>query len=288
MKTLCLYASYLDGIGLPYYSNVYLKELKKHYTDIIYLHSNNLDTDSISFFETNSIETKLVSNDGFDFGQWQKVLVNINLNEYDQLCLVNDSCVLFAPLDKLMNWFGNSKFDFGGLSESIFNRKHLQSYFLLFNKSTFKDLAYFFESTKATNNIYQVINDFEIGLCQYLISKNYSCGAFLSNDGYAGEFAPYYKCLESHIKQGSPVIKKKVLFSSYRKGEQFTLARMNFNINADHYINIIKELTKELLIDFDKAKLDQSIGMSTLDKFVYNIKRLTIINYRKMKGNRYE
>ena len=84
------------------------------------------------------------------------------------------------------------------------------------------------------------------------------------------------------------MIKKKVLFSSYRKREQFTLARMNFNINADHYINIIKELTKELLIDFDKAKLDQSIGMSTLDKFVYNIKRLTIINYRKMKGNRYE
>ena len=288
MKTLCLYASYLDGIGLPYYSNVYLKELKKHFTDIIYLHSNNLDTDSISFFETNSIESKLVSNDGFDFGQWQKVLVNINLNEYDQLCLVNDSCVLFAPLDNALNWFNNSDNDFGGITVSLTPKKHVQSYFLVFKKSTFIDLLHFFKTNSASNNIHQVIADFEIGLSQYLISKNYSCGPFLSNDGYAGEFAPYYKCLESHIKQGSPVIKKKVLFSSYRKGEQFTLARMNFNINADHYIDIIKELTKELLIDFEKAKLNQSIGMSTFDKFVYNIKRLTIINYRKMKGNRYE
>ena len=49
---------------------------------------------------------------------------------------------------------------------------------------------------------------------------------------------------------------------------------MNFNINADYYISLIKQITKEPLIDFDRVKLDQSSGMSALDKFVYNIKRV--------------
>ena len=283
MPSLCLFASYLDGIGLPYYSSVYLKELKKHFTDIVYLHSNKLDTEALSFFETNSIETKLLLNDGFDFGQWQKVLVNINLNEYDQLCLVNDSCVLFAPLDKMINWFENSKFDFGGLSESVFNKKHLQSYFLVFNKSTFKDLVYFFESRKASNNIYQVINDFEIGLSQYLISKNYSCGAFLSNDGYAGEFAPYYQCVKSHINQGSPMIKKKVIFSSYRKEELFTLARMNFNIDVNVYIKLINEQKHSIIISFDKLLMLESNKMNFFNIAKYNITRLVIKLYRTIK-----
>ena len=63
MKSLCLYASYVDGIGVPYYSEVYLKELKKQFSEVIYLHSNKVDVNAIDFFEAQGIETKLVSND---------------------------------------------------------------------------------------------------------------------------------------------------------------------------------------------------------------------------------
>ena len=193
MRSLCLFASYVNGVGLPYYSSIYLKELKKQCTEVIYLHSNELDTKATEFFKFNSITSVFVQNQGFDFGQWQKALTTINLQDYDQLCLINDSCVLFASLDNVFKWFNNSSLDFAGLTESLVPQKHLQSYFLLFNKWTFKDLKYFFKTTKATNDIHQIILDFEIGLSQYLISKNYSCGAFLNNDGYTGEFAPYYQ-----------------------------------------------------------------------------------------------
>jgi len=283
MKTLCLYASYLDGIGLPYYSNVYLKELKKHFTDIIYLHSNNLDTDSISFFETNSIETKLLSNDGFDFGQWQKVLVNINLNEYDQLCLVNDSCVLFAPLDNALNWFNNSDNDFGGITVSLTPKKHVQSYFLVFKKSTFIDLLHFFKTNRASNNIHQVIADFEIGLSHYLLSKNFNCGSFLNNNEYNGEFSPYYQCVNSHIIQGSPMIKKKILFSSYRKDELLTLARMNFNIANKPYINLIGKCNQKLILSFDELFKNEKNRMTLLHLIQYNIIRNSIHIYRLFK-----
>jgi hypothetical protein len=283
MKSLCLYASYINEIGLPYYSSVYLKELKKQFTEVVFLHSNKLDIEAISFCETNFIKTKLLSNDGFDFGQWQKVLKEKDLNDFDQLCLVNDSCVLFKSLDNVLSWFNNSTFDFGGLTESLVPKKHLQSYFLLFNKTTFQDLVHFFNSNQASNNIHQVIADFEIGLSQYLISKNYTSGSFLINDGYVGEFSPYYQCVNSHIKQGSPMIKKKILFSSYRKEELFTLSRMNFNIDINYYINLINEQNHSLIITFDKLLSLESNKMNAFQKIKFRMTRLAIQLYRKIK-----
>jgi hypothetical protein len=283
MKSLCLYASYINEIGLPYYSSVYLKELKKQFTEVVFLHSNKLDIEAISFCETNFIKTKLLSNDGFDFGQWQKVLKEKDLNDFDQLCLVNDSCVLFKSLDNVLSWFNNSTFDFGGLTESLVPKKHLQSYFLLFNKTTFQDLVHFFNSNQASINIHQVIADFEIGLSQYLISKNYTSGSFLINDGYVGEFSPYYQCVNSHIKQGSPMIKKKILFSSYRKEELFTLSRMNFNIDINYYINLINEQNHSLIITFDKLLSLESNKMNAFQKIKFRMTRLAIQLYRKIK-----
>jgi lipopolysaccharide biosynthesis protein len=285
-SSVCLFASYVNGVGLPSYSKIYLLELKKHCTRLIYIHSNELDSVSILFLKENSIEILKVSNEGFDFGQWQKALVNINLPDYEQLCLVNDSCILFAPLDNVFKWFNTNSIDFGGLTESIIPQKHLQSYFLLFNKSTFKDLKYFFETTKASNDIHQIIKDFEIGLSQYLISENYSCGAFLSNDGYNGEFAPYYQCIESHINQGSPMIKKKIIFSSYRKEELFTLARMNFNTNVDFYIQLIKRKNKHLLISFEEVLNSEKKKLNTISKLKYDLTCILIQLYRKFKRDK--
>lgn len=283
MQSLCLFASYVNGIGLPYYTRIYLLELKKYCSKIIYIHSNDLDNISLEFLKENAIESQKVSNEGYDFGQWQKVLTEVDLVNYDQLYLVNDSCILFASLEPVFKWFNTNSIDFGGITESLFPKKHLQSYFLLFNKSTFKDLQQFFISNKASNNIHQVINDFEIGLSQYLISKSYKTGAYLSNNGYDGEFAPYYQCVESHLNQGSPMIKKKILFSSYRKNELFTLGRMNFNIDPQFYIQIIENNNSQLLISFEEVLNSEKNSLNTFSKLKYNLSRILIQLYRKFK-----
>jgi lipopolysaccharide biosynthesis protein len=209
--------------------------------------------------------------------------MTLSLENYDQLCLVNDSCVLFSPLNKVIQWFNQSHLDFGGLTQSKYNNKHLQSYFLIFNKSTFNDLKSFFDSTPISTNIYQVIKDFEIGLSQYLISKNYTYDAFLNNDGYNGEYAPYYQCVKTHINQGSPMIKKKILFSSYRKEELFTLARMNFDINVNTYIDLIKKNNPSLIISFDQLLKLESNKLGFMQRVKFNLTRLLIQLYRKIK-----
>jgi lipopolysaccharide biosynthesis protein len=281
MKSLCLYASYVHGKGISYYSSVYLKELKNKFSDVIYLHSNKLDSLANDFFEAQGIETKLVSNDGFDFGKWQKIMNEVDLTSYEQLVLVNDSCVLFAPLDNVIGWFNNSGLDFGGLTSSMVPKNHIQSYFLMFNKITFNELVFFLKKNSVTNNIHEVIEHFEIGLSQYLLSKNFKCGSFLSNDGYAGEFSPYYQCVNSHIKQGSPLIKKKILFSSYRKDELFTLARMNFNIKVKPYLHLIAKCNQTLIISFDELFKHEKNKMSLFVLFKYTITRFSIYLYRQ-------
>ena len=281
MKTLCLYASYVEGIGLPYYSMIYLKELKHQFSEVVYLHSNLLDNNSEIFFKENVINAILLPNEGFDFGKWQQALTSINLFEYDQLCLVNDSCILFASLSHLIEWFSKSKLDFGGLTKSEYQKEHIQSYFLLFNKNTFNDLVNYFKNTKTSNDIKQVISDFEIGLSQYLISKNFTYDSFLTNDGYKGEFAPYYQCVNFHIETGTPMIKKKILFSSYRKDELFTLARMNFDVNPEKYIQLIKNKNKQLLISFEEVLNSESNKLNFFLKLQYDITRFLIQIYRK-------
>jgi lipopolysaccharide biosynthesis protein len=283
MKSLCLYASYVDGIGVPYYSSVYLKELKNKFSDVIYLHSNELDSLANDFFKVQGIETKLVSNDGFDFGKWQKIMNDVDLTSYEQLVLVNDSCVLFAPLDNVIGWFNNSGLDFGGLTNSVVPKNHIQSYFLMFNKITFNELVFFFKKNSVTNNIHEVIEHFEIGLSQYLLSKDFKCGSFLSNDDYIGEFSPYYQCVNSHISQGSPMIKKKILFSSYRKEELFTLARMNFKLSVKPYLHLIVKCNQTLIISFDKLFKHEKNRLSLILLFKYHVMRILIQIYRQFK-----
>lgn len=286
MASICLFASYVVETGMPYHTKIFLFELKKYCSKVIYLHSNELDEDANSFIKENDFESLLVVNEGFDFGQWQKALLKVNLYSYDQLYLINDSSILFAPLDGVMKWFNNSNINFGGLTESISKKRHIQSYFLLFKKSTFNSLKEFFSVNKSSGSIYQVIDEFEIGLSQYLLSQNFSCEAYLHNDGYDGEFAPYYQCIESHIKQGSPMIKKKIIFSSYRNEELFTLARMNFNIDVNFYCNLIKKYNQHLLISFDVLLNSESNKLNLYSRIKYYLTSNLIQLYRKFKKNK--
>jgi hypothetical protein len=101
----------------------------------------------------------------------------------------------------------------------------------------------------------------------------------MDNNGYEGEFSPYYYCVEYHLSKGIPLIKKKILFASYRKDELFTLARMKFNISPDHYIKLIKKNCKNIILDFEKLRRDveNSINMASKIKYAFNLNLIAFI-----------
>lgn len=279
MRSICFFASYFKGNKIPYYITVYLTELKKHFSEVVLLTSqNDLSIESIAFLKAENIRLQIEENEGFDFGLWYKAFQKNEIDTYDQIALVNDSCILFKPLNEFMNWSRSNNADLKGITLSNAIALHIQSYFLMINKRAIPFAKEYFEKHKLLKNISDVIAVYEVGLSSFLISKDLRIDAFMDNNGYNGEFSPYYYCVDYHISKGIPVIKKKILFASYRKDELFTLARMRFNISLSHYINLIKKNCKTIILDLEKLKTDQenSISINAKIKYAINLNLIAV------------
>ncbi|HOZ87765.1 MAG TPA: rhamnan synthesis F family protein [Bacteroidia bacterium] len=278
MKSICYFASYFTEPVLPYYVEVYLKELKKHFTEVVFLNSGNeLAVEAVEFMRLHNISYQTEQNEGFDFGLWYKALQRSDTPAYDQVALVNDSCVLFKSLDEFMNWSKSDNADFQGMTFSESIAPHLQSYFLLINKRAMNHVFDYFTKNAVFKTIGEVILNYEVGLSTYLLAQGMKMAAFVDNNGYRGEFSPYYQCVEYHIEKGIPLIKKKILFSSYRKEELFTLARMNFRIGPSHYIKLIKKRNNDLILDFEKLVSAPGIKPGIFMKLQYETTRIGIV-----------
>lgn len=289
MRSICLYSSYFNQSSIPYYVRFYLETIAPYFSETLFItNDKELDEASLYFLNVNNIAILKVKNEGWDFGMWYKAISQLDTNQYQQIALVNDSCVLFKKPTHFFEWLNQSHADICGITDSNAIHYHLQSYFLVFNHKAIPEMVAYFNKHQLLKNVSEVIEIYEVGLCKTLADKGFKLEACYSSKHYSGEFSPTFYLAERLLKEGMPMIKKKILFHSYRKPELFTLARMNFNINADYYIDLIKQVNTESLIDFEKVKKDQVSHMSTFDKFVYNFKRVSILNYRKLKGKNHD
>ncbi|MCD6067584.1 MAG: hypothetical protein K0S33_2410 [Bacteroidetes bacterium] len=282
MNSICFFASYFNGERIPYYIRFYLHEFKKQFTKVVFVSGNPvLDEESKAFLTSHDIQLMQEKNEGFDFGLWYKALQKHSIDTYEQVALINDSAVLVKPLDEFFDWMKTVKADVYGMTESAAVSRHLQSYFLVLNKNTLPLLKDYFEKNGIKKTIGEVISTYEIGLSTFLLQKGYHLAAYMGNKNYRGEFSPYYYLLKDHIRQGVPLIKKKIIYSSYRKQELGTLARMNFETDPEVYIDLIKQANKDrVLIDFDRLKRDAVQGMTGSDRFMYALKRLFYTIFR--------
>ena len=289
MKSICLFSSYFNQPSIPYYVRFYLEQIIPYFSETLFItNEKELDEDSNYFLNVNNISLLKVDNEGWDFGMWYKAIVQLDTTQYHQVALVNDSCILFKKPTQFFEWLKLSDADACGVTDSNAISYHLQSYFLVFNQKAIPEMVNYFYEHKLLKHVSEVIETYEVGLSKHLLNKGLKLEACYSTKEYHGEFSPTFFLIENLLKKGIPMIKKKILFSSYRKSELFTLARMNFNINVDHYLSLIKKITYEPLIDFEKVKKDQEHGMHTWDCFVYNTKRNLIQTYRKLKGKHNE
>ena len=278
MKSICFFASYFSQKHIPYYVQVYLVELKKHFTEVVLLSSQKHLTESnLAFLAKEHIQLSLEDNEGFDFGLWYKALQKYDISTFDRIALVNDSCILFKPLNDLMTWVNINDADMQGITKSEAIAPHLQSYFLVIHSKAIPLTVDYFSQHKILHNIKDVINTYEVGLSSYILAHHLKIDSFVDNDNYSGEFSPYYHCIKYHLKKGIPIIKKKILFSSYRKDELFTLARMNFNISGDFYIDLIKKYNSATIIDFKMLQLDTVGKINAFSKIKYTLTRYLVI-----------
>ena len=249
---LCLFSSFFMSRDIPKYVRHYLIELQRHFDSIVFLNNDckQLSDASLEWLKTRNILNHPVKNEGYDFGMWAKFIRNVGVDNVTELALVNDSCVQFAPLDEFINWSRNSKYSVCGLTDSnVFSSYHLQSYFLIVKEDSISDVSTFISGGEITENLLQTIHQYEMGLSQFLKSKNHSFGALFSvkSTGYDRDLMAVPFDL---INEGLPMIKKKLIYGGpMHKQAAIILYSQARNLDL---IKTLKDVQHTLQIDNKK------------------------------------
>ena len=140
---ICIFIHYSTTASLPYYVQIYIEELSRHFDKVKVL-SNNSKIKNEDHSLNSKIEFEYYENQGYDFGMFYRFIIKENLDNFSQIAIVNDSNILLKPLDNIFNWAKNNKSDFWGLIDS--NEKpwfsthkdnyHIQSHYIVLNKKS--------------------------------------------------------------------------------------------------------------------------------------------------------
>lgn len=286
MNSLCLYSSYFSGSSIPSYIRFYLNNLTEYFGKIVFVtNEKSLDSDSLSYLRSKNIELMIVQNEGWDFGMWYKAMKIHDPRNYDRLALVNDSCVLFRKPVEFMNWSEENGLDYFGMVDSNAVSYHIQSFFIVATKKAIPEVFDYFQKHGILSKVQEVIRTYEIGLSCHMAEKDYRIGAMYSTKSYKGEFSPMFLMAKDLISKGLPLIKKKVLFCSYREDEYNTLARMNMDIDPQGYVQFIRETQsgKDIL---DLSFADKEKALSAGQRIWFSAMRLIYRIIHKIKGRK--
>ena len=138
-------------------------------------------------------------NAGLDFGSWHDALWLIgDLSEYNELILANDS--VYGPLFELEPIFRTMSaagYDVWGVTESLQEGRHLQSYFLVFGARALQSpfFAAFWRDFRHLRYKPAVVGRFEIGLSRRARSAGLRVGAYCPYEPVRDAFLknPHYR-----------------------------------------------------------------------------------------------
>lgn len=233
-RSICIFSHYSSEPRIPYYVQIFVLELLRHFDEILFV-TNNREIENGEVIEGKNVTIQKVKNEAYDLGMFYKGFQTLELENYKTVAFINDSNILFGKLDFLFDWAIEQKPDFWGLMDSHVKppfsthkeNYHIQTHFIVFNKPAIPYLQSFFSqfnlSEYAHPNIKEVrkkvINDWEIGISQLLLSKGLSCKAFVDSKKYHELYQPKktvnlsLDMYDKVIQNGVPVMKKKVVFS---------------------------------------------------------------------------
>lgn len=228
------------------YVYFYLEALQKNTSHLVFVTTSKIpaqDHAKISKYAT-LIERENV---GYDFMSYKVGLESFNYTQYDELLLCNDSVYgPIYPLSVLFETMHTTPCDFWGITDNNDISYHLQSYFLLFNKSLLLAPAFsrFWANVKVLDDKEEIIQTYEVGLTTYF-----------QNKGFKSAVAIDYKV--SKRQKISILIKKLTLQKIFHKlstimKKEYTLTRVG-KVNATLYF--WKALILDYKMPFIKIKL---------------------------------
>lgn len=246
---LVIFSHYDRDNVIDDYVIYYLQEIKKMGMDIIFISTaNNLNNKEIEKVSTLCRAIMVKENIGYDFGAWRTgiTLIANELSQYNQLILCNDS--IYAPLYHLEEMFAkmDNKFDFWGITDNYQYRHHIQSYFMVFQKSVFLQQYFidFWNDIRVFKHKESIIQNYEIGLTKLLCKYKHSYAAYCPSTPKSLKNSTHQEWNKLILEQRSPMIKIELLRDNPLKvdingWEEFLKKHTSFNVEL-----IKKHLTR--------------------------------------------
>lgn len=247
MRRICILSCYDSEGKIRKYLETYIKALEEVANDLVIVVNEPLTTDGLECLKKYTDKVYIRENSGFDSGAYKYILkkMNYSLSEYDELILTNDTCFgPFIPFYSIFKKMEKKKVDFWGINyieNHILN--HLQSNFLVFRKDVFEALMDYFQQkiSESTIDINDVYIDFEMGIFNYLVEKNYLFGYYTPVNNVDIYKSPNY-CIKVF---GYPFMKKKCFEQVNFRKDNCLDALCFINEHYNYEIESIFEVAQE-------------------------------------------
>jgi len=181
-KRVCVFAHF-DALGIiDDYVIYYLQALRSLNSKLIFVSTALLQPNELTKINSIVDIALIKKNVGYDFGSWQYGLSDINLDDFDELLLCNDSC--YGPifnLEPIFQKMNSVACDYWAMTHCRQIYPHLQSYFLVFKKNILNDPHFksFWLNIQPQNSKIEYIIKYEIGLSKLLTELGYQGCSYL-------------------------------------------------------------------------------------------------------------
>ncbi len=214
-KNLCIFSHYDPHNQIDPHVEYYLRELAKSDCEIIFVTTSS-DLNESERHKISSYCRKIIikQNRGRDFGAFKcGILAVKNLEIYDKVIFANDSVYgPFYDLKKLINFGDTEKLNMWGSTDSWEKKYHIQSYFVVFDKSIIRDPRFFqyWMNVAYVKSRQSTVEFYEIGMSQFFLTKGFKLGALCDyakikkdleeskNNKYKNLFAKTEFCNSTH------------------------------------------------------------------------------------------
>lgn len=230
-KILCVLAHFdRDGVVDDYVVS-YLRALDELGCETVFVSTaENLDDESIREIMPFCSKFIIKQNTGYDFASWRTGLEAVgDLSAYDRLITANDS--VYGPLQDLRKIFaemGGRNVAFWGITDSLKYSRHLQSYFLVYDKPVLRSEVFgeFWRKLPDYRHKYVVIIQGEVGLSRRLVAAGFDFAAYCpietvqeaqqADAGLAAKFrdprtSPTHRGWRALMRAGCPFLKIQLL-----------------------------------------------------------------------------
>lgn len=210
MINLAIYAHYSDNSEVDDSVWNYLHALHEMGFAIFFVSNSPVSPNSNRRLSGICMHVLERPNIGLDFCMWKAALEIIDLEPVERLLLTNSSILgPFHPLRPIFEEAKSWKCGFWGMTENSRYGRHLQSYFLVFEREIIRSSFFmqFWGSVLPLEDKHQIIFSYELGLSNWMAQHGYAGRAFATESRTWAS----YRASRSLLQLAAEVVRGKLM-----------------------------------------------------------------------------